>query len=184
MWRHLYRYDKLEPISIVQPALSKQPEKQEVPTSRSKTMKRLSFTCLALSFLRASANIYDGDYLLTEMYDENKASLALPAGEEFRLHLTVASEGGLTDQESSYHFYIKIGNFMNTVMIVTDDTESQDSGTVRFGPILSTRMMPPPKLVPVEGAVNTILSEASVIALTDGVLKLDGNKGGLTFQTV
>ena len=119
--------------------------------------------------------MFDGDYLLTELFDENHVAVAIPPGREFRLHL--ASEA-VNEDSTSYSFSIKIGNSMAASMTVTG------RHGVTFGPVIATRMMPPPELYSIEQGLFRVLPEASFIILTDGVLTLEGSKGGVIFNTV
>ena len=141
----------------------------------------LSFTSLAFSVLLASAAMYEGDYLLTELYNENHVAVAIPSDQDFRLSLVsddVTNQQG--SMSSSYSFRIKIGNSMGASMTVTDESNT----SVKFGPVVATRMMPPPELFKVENGLFQVLPEASSIKLNDGVLTLEGAKGGVVFTAV
>jgi hypothetical protein len=133
---------------------------------------------LLLLPLKAASMTLDGQYVLVEVYSQNKVAVLLPTTQQFRLHIDTRR-----DASNQYDVSINIGNSMSSRMTVLEETPNRkDEMKVSFAPVISTRMMPPPALFRIEQALNSILPDASVISLTSGTMKIEGSKGGLVLQ--
>jgi len=80
-------------------------------------------------------------------------------------------------------FFFEIGNILRTTLNVTITTDSDSTSAASFGDILSTRLMPPPPVRPIEDLVVDILeSTTKVIERQDGDrLRIIGDAGKMTF---
>lgn len=140
----------------------------------------LVFTKLLFAFVMSTnATMYQGDYVFTEAYTENNAAVTFPPDSHFRMRLSANSQA----VDNEYSLSLKIGNSFAVKVTVTDSDTDCNGDQVSLGPVMSTRMMPPPQLKQVEDAVNMILPAVSEMVLEDNKLFLRGAKGRMIFET-
>lgn len=141
-------------------------------------------TLALVIFPIAALNMYEGDYRLTEIFDQDHKAVVFPAEDDFRLSLTKGTadpESVKPEGDSFYQFSLKLGNVIRAeIAVATDGTRDR----VKFGRILSTRMMPPPALMAAENTVNTLLPETEFIYKSGDVLQLEGAQGKVIFRAI
>lgn len=132
------------------------------------TMNAL-FLSLFLNLVMASQD-FSGSYRLISGHDSTNNPIDLPHG-DFLLQIKE------TNEAETYKFYLKVGNSLSSTFTVESDTNS-----VKFNPLLSTRMMPPQPLAELETQLSKMIPAMNKIQLDDNSqLTFEGNHGSLQF---
>lgn len=130
------------------------------------------------STLSTMASAATANYVLRRLRNSTGEVVPLPSrGNSDQIYeFTLA----VTDGD---RFFFEIGNILRTTLNVTITTDSDSTSAASFGDILSTRLMPPPPVRPIEDLVVDILeSTTKVIERQDGDrLRIIGDAGKMTF---
>eukprot|EP00529_Nitzschia_sp_RCC80_P036119 CAMPEP_0113456290 /NCGR_PEP_ID=MMETSP0014_2-20120614/8811_1 /TAXON_ID=2857 /ORGANISM="Nitzschia sp." /LENGTH=163 /DNA_ID=CAMNT_0000347739 /DNA_START=119 /DNA_END=610 /DNA_ORIENTATION=+ /assembly_acc=CAM_ASM_000159 len=116
-----------------------------------------------------------GDWKLVELFDDQNEPVEIPdapSDDGFVLHLTEKQGAGDGDNDDddgkTLSLYTKIGNNMGGIMLLVDDeTNSNNEQTIKVGPLRSTMMMPPPQIFALETYLTKYLSTMDTLKLND-----------------
>jgi hypothetical protein len=114
----------------------------------------------------ASTGPYKGDWKLGQLVIHSKdVTLPLRA-----IVATITERGDCDSSTCLFNLSIKVGNTLSTQLKLS--TTSGETNSVIVGPIISTRMMPPPELYAIETNLSRCLPNVSQIIATKDSKKL------------